>query len=90
MIDLVGRDDGPPILNLGAGEGTSLQKILELAQKQVGQQADVVHHPARDFEVRTIVLDTTRLRELVNFEPTPLEAGIARTHSWLATAPQRV
>lgn len=90
VIELVGRDDGPPILNLGAGEGTSLLEILRLAQKQVGQEAEVIHHPARDFEVRTIVLDTTRLRELVDFEPTPLEAGIARTHDWLATAPQRV
>jgi UDP-glucose 4-epimerase len=88
---LLDRGAGPPILNLGSGRGTSLAELLALAEKQVGRPAEVVRHPARDFEVHRVVLDTTRLKGLVRFEPTPLEAGIARTHSWLASgAPEKV
>jgi UDP-glucose 4-epimerase len=83
VSDLLDRREGPPILNVGAGEGTALIDVLRLAEKQVGLKAKVVSHPERDFEVHRIVLDTTRLRSLVEFEPTPLKAGIARTQEWL-------
>jgi UDP-glucose 4-epimerase len=83
--ELLDVREGPPILNLGAGRGTALIDVLRLAEKQVGREAEIVHHPKRDFEVRRIVLDTTRLNRLVDFEPTSLEAGIARTHAWLAS-----
>jgi UDP-glucose 4-epimerase len=82
---LLERRDGPVVLNLGSGEGTSLAELLALAEKEVGRAAQVVHHPARDFEVHKIVLDTTRLRGLIEFEPTPLAAGVARTHCWLTS-----
>ena len=80
---LLDRPGGPPILNLGAGTGTELIEVLRLAEREVGRKAEIVNHPARSFEVRQIVLDTARLRGLIDFEPTPLEAGIARTHAWL-------
>jgi UDP-glucose 4-epimerase len=81
--DLLEEPEGPPIINLGAGRGTALIDVLRLAEKQVGRDAEIVRHPARSFEVHRIVLDTTRLNRLIQFEPTPLEAGIARTHEWL-------
>ena len=90
VVELIDREDGPPILNLGASEGTSLIDLLHLAEKQVGRTAEVIQHPERGFEVHAIVLDTTWLCDLVSYEPTPLEAGIARTHAWLTAAPQRV
>lgn len=91
VVELLDHHEGPAIVNLGSGEGTSLAELLALAEKQVGRRAEVVRHPARDFEVHQIVLDITRLRQLVRFEPTPLEAGVARTRAWLASgAPERV
>lgn len=90
-IELLGRRDGPAVLNVGAGEGTSLLELLRLAESEVGREADVNHHPERDFDVRRIVLDTGRLRRLTGFEPTPLEVGIERTNRWLgAVAGERV
>jgi UDP-glucose 4-epimerase len=89
--DLLGREDGERVLNVGAGIGTSLLELLRLAEKQVGREAVVEQHAERDFDVHRIVLDISRLRTLTGFEPTPLEDGIARTHEWLtASAAERV
>jgi UDP-glucose 4-epimerase len=85
-VDLLGQDVRSPILNVASGEGTSLLELLRLIEKQVGRQAEFVLHPERQFDVRRIVLDTKQLRRLVNFDLTPLDAGISRTHRWLTTA----
>lgn len=83
VAELLECDDGEPVLNLGSGEGTSLTDLLALIEKRVGRAAVLKRHPERPFDVHGIVLDTTRLRELIEFEPTPLEVGIERTHNWL-------
>lgn len=78
--------DGPSVVNVGSGRGTSLVELLGMAEAEVGRSARVVEHPERDFEIHQIVLDTTRLHELLDFEPTPFDEGIARTHRWLTSA----
>lgn len=83
MIAVAALDGGPRVLNVGSGKGTSLLELLHLAEAQVGRRARVVEHPERGFDIHRIVLDTTRLRGLIGFEPTRIEAGIARTYSWL-------
>lgn len=86
---LADRDDGPPVLNVGSGEGTSLAEVLALVEAEVGRPAEVIEHAARKFEVDRIVLDVGRLRQLVGLERTPLPDGVARTWEWLrATAPE--
>lgn len=91
IVALLDQPEVPPILNLGSERPTPLSELRELVEKQVGKEAVVHRHPPRDFEVRRIVLDTSRLRSLIGFEPTPLEAGISRTHCWLATGiPEKV
>lgn len=86
LVELLGRDDEPSIVNVGSGEGTSLLELLRLVEARVGRKAKVDAHPERGFDVHRIVLDTARLRSLLDFQPTPLPAGIERTHRWLATA----
>lgn len=88
VADLLSRDDGARKLNVAAGEGTSLEDLLKLTERQVGRQARGRRHPPRDFDVREIVLDIDRLRRLTGFEPTPLREGIALTHRWLSKAPR--
>jgi UDP-glucose 4-epimerase len=84
-IALLDLDEEPAIVNVGSGEGTSLLELLRLVEAEVGHAAKVDTHPERGFDVHRIVLDTTRLRDLLDFQPTPLSVGIARTHRWLAT-----
>jgi UDP-glucose 4-epimerase len=91
VIALLDRDDGEAVLNLGSGEGTSLTELLRLLEHQAGRPAVARAHPKRDFDVRRLVLDVTRVRRLIGFEPTPLDRGIERTHAWLsARAPEQV
>ncbi len=83
---LRGRNDGPAVLNVGSGKGTSLAEILELTEAEIGWPAEVIEHAAREFEVRQIVLDVSRFRDLVAAEPIALDEGIARTWEWLRAA----
>jgi UDP-glucose 4-epimerase len=85
ILDLLGRDAVPEVLNVGSGRGTSLAELVALIEHEVGKPARVVARPERGFEVDRIVLDITRLRELLDFDPLPLDEGIARTHAWLAS-----
>jgi UDP-glucose 4-epimerase len=91
VAELLDRDDGEPVLNVGSGRGTSLTELLALVEAEVGKPAVLRRHPERSFDVHGIVLDTARLRALIDFAPTPLETGIARTHAWLRSrAKERV
>ncbi len=83
IIATMGSAEAPELINVGSGEGTSLLEVLRLAETQVGREAKVANHPERGFDVHRIVLDNTRLREAIGFEPTPLATGIARAHEWL-------
>jgi UDP-glucose 4-epimerase len=82
LIALLGRSD-TPVVNVGSGQGTSLIEVLRLAERQVGRKARIARHEERGFDVHQIVLDTTRLHEMVDLDITPLDAGVARTHRWL-------
>jgi UDP-glucose 4-epimerase len=88
-IALIDRE-GPAVINVGSGEGTSLIDLLRLVERQVGREAQVRQHGERGFEVHQIVLDTTLLHQTVDLEITDLTTGIARTHRWLlAERPER-
>jgi UDP-glucose 4-epimerase len=86
LVALANRDDGPPVVNVGSGEGTSLADLLTLVESEIGRPAEVIDHGARDFEVDRIVLDVSRLQSLVQMKPTPLPEGIAYTWDWLRRA----
>jgi UDP-glucose 4-epimerase len=85
ILELLDREDVPNVLNVGSGRGTSLAELVEMVEKLVGKRAQVVSLPERGFEIHKIVLDTRKLRDLVNIEPLTLSEGVARTHDWLAS-----
>jgi UDP-glucose 4-epimerase len=86
LVRLIDRKDGPMVLNVGSGKGTSLRELLELVERETGRRATVEQRGERGFDVHAIVLDSSRLRAMLDFEPTPIEDGIARTHEWLKRA----
>ena len=83
IIALMAKRDAPPVVNVGSGEATSLVEVMRLVEAELGRDAEVIQHEERGFDVHQIVLDTSLLRETIDFEPTPLPVGIARTHTWL-------
>ena len=85
MVGLIGNEAEPSVVNVGSGVGTSLLEVLQMAEREAGKPAQIVQHEERGFDVHQIVLDTTRLHELVELEITPLQMGIERTHRWLTT-----
>jgi UDP-glucose 4-epimerase len=86
VIALMSADGGPPVINVGSGEATSLVDVLRLVEEEVGKPAQIAQHPERGFDVHQIVLDTALLHETVDLEITPLSRGIERTHRWLASS----
>jgi UDP-glucose 4-epimerase len=71
--------DKSELANVGSGVGTSLKTVVELVETVTGRAVQVEHKPGRAFDIGEIVLDISRLRRLVAFDPVPLEAGIRRT-----------
>jgi len=75
--------DEPPhsgVFNLGSGQGTSLNQIIETIRRVSGRDIPVRHHPGRSFDIPQVTLDTTRLRHtLPDWQPKiELEKGIAK------------
>ncbi len=82
---LAGRlGDAPLAINLGTGRETSIREIAERLCAMVGTRAGLRYGPAKAGEQRRSVLDTTRARTLLGWQPvTALEDGLARTLRWM-------
>jgi UDP-glucose 4-epimerase len=87
LVALLDLEQAPPVVNVGAGEGTSLLEVLRLVERELGQEARIVQRGERGFDVHQIVLDTTLLHELVDLAITPLDEGIRLAHRWLTANP---
>jgi UDP-glucose 4-epimerase len=83
---LIAHDGGPPVVNVGSGEATSLVDVLEAVERQLGRPAEIARHPERGFDVHQIVLDTTLLHETIELAITPLREGVERTARWLTSS----
>ncbi len=71
--------DTPPstIYNIGAGEGTSLIRLVGLLEEVSGIRARVDYQPSRPVDVKENVLDCTRAKNELDWEPTiPLKEGL--------------
>jgi UDP-glucose 4-epimerase len=72
------------VFNLGSGKGISLSDLVMLLSKHLGIRADVCVQPARRLDVPAIVLNCTRAKERLNWEPQiSLNEGLSKLSSWL-------
>lgn len=73
------------VLNIGSGEGRSLNDIIAVLQKLVHKPIMVERKPARPFDVPVSVLDATRARREIGWSTqVSFEEGVARTLASLA------
>lgn len=73
--------------NVGSGQGHTLNEVLALAKRVTGVEIATRHKPARGGDVRGVVLDVSRIRTALGWQPRiNLEEGLMRTWEWLQRA----
>ncbi|CAN7435183.1 GDP-mannose 4,6-dehydratase [Paraburkholderia hospita] len=73
-----GARDQAGTFNIGSGIGHSVNEILEIVQRHIGQQANVRYLPQRNFDVARIYLDISKARLELDWQPLlSLDAGCA-------------
>ena len=86
IVALIELDEGPDVINVGSGQGTSVSELVQLMEEVTGLRARTEHTPSRSFDVRHNVLDISRLRATIPFDPVPLRSGLERTWDALLRA----
>lgn len=70
--------------NVGSGEGTTLLELIELIGEITAQNPRVEFLPARGFDVQSIVLDISKARDALAWQPEiALLDGLTRYWHWL-------
>ncbi len=64
------------IVNIGSGTGHTTLGLVEALVSLIGREADLRREPDRPQDVRSVVLDITLLRTLIDFSPLPLVDGL--------------
>lgn len=76
FIDLPQDSDN---YNVASGFSYSINQLIEIVQRVCGKQLQVRYRASRRTDVRTVVLDTSKLQQRLNWKPAvTLEEGIAR------------
>ncbi len=71
------------VFQLGSGQPTTLNRLIEALFAVSGQRAKVQYEPARRGEVHTTWCDIAKARRELGFDPaTTLEDGLAATWQW--------
>lgn len=73
------QPDGHRVLNVGSGRGHTTLDVVRMVEEASARSVDVTFVPSRGFDVRSVVLDTRRLRQLLPFSPMSLRDGLQAT-----------
>jgi UDP-glucose 4-epimerase len=79
---------GPTVYNVGSGESTALQSLLESLQREAGRRARIDQIRARPVDVPVTQLDCSRIADELGWRPTTsLEDGLHASWQWALQAP---
>lgn len=76
VCQLLQKDIHNTTLNIGSNEGHSINDIIAHLKEIAEEEVNVKYVASRKADVANMILDTTKLKEYVHFEPTPLKAGM--------------
>jgi len=89
VSDIINHAPSGEIYNVSAGLGSNINDIVALLNNVITQDGYILlteQLPERPFDVKSNVLDNTKLRMLNNWIPTTdLEEGIKQTWQWIKT-----
>jgi UDP-glucose 4-epimerase len=72
------------VVNVGAGDRTSLNRLVELMQEASGAPIAIEHRPPRGGDVRDSLASLDRARAVLGYEPqVGLREGLRRTWEWV-------
>jgi len=78
--------DGHRVFNIGAGQGVSLNQLVEEIRQVVDEPVKVNYTAGRPVDVPINVLDIRRARELLGWSPRmTLRNGLQRTWKWVSS-----
>lgn len=81
---VAGQSDFSGPVNIGSGEGQSLNDILETLRNVTEQDFKVIYKDARPIDVKRSVLDVSLAKSEFGWSTEiPLDEGISRTWAWL-------
>jgi UDP-glucose 4-epimerase len=76
------------VFNVGTGVGTSLINLIHTMEQVTGRKAQIDWQPARPVDAPVNVLDCSRAREYLGWQPTTnLTNGLRRTWEWILQNP---
>lgn len=64
------------VLNIGSGVGNSLNEIISILEKELNKKMYVEYMPERAVDAKKVVLDISKLNQIISFKPKELELGI--------------
>lgn len=72
------------VFNIGSGQGLSLNEILAAIEKLLGRPVARTYEHGRKFDVPVNVLDISRARELLGWQPSvDFHDGLVKTLAWM-------
>jgi len=78
FVKLIERDVHNTTLNIGSGRGYSINDVLAFLKIVSGSDLKIVYRNPRPVDVSNMVLDTTRLKEIISYEITPFMDGVRK------------
>ncbi|PKO62521.1 MAG: epimerase [Betaproteobacteria bacterium HGW-Betaproteobacteria-18] len=82
-LRLIDQPQDSGTYNLGSGMGYSINQVKEVVEQVCGRTLHATYRPARGTDVRSVVLDNTRLNTRLCWQPEiGLVDGVARTWEW--------
>jgi UDP-glucose 4-epimerase len=85
-VKTIERQTNGGIYNIGSGEGYSLNNVRQVVEEITGRTLRVQYEPPRSIDVERIVLDISRAKQQLEWEPrVSLPQGIRATWNWINT-----
>jgi UDP-glucose 4-epimerase len=82
--DVAVFENAMPVLNVGSGQGTSLNEIISTIETILKRKVHVQYSPSRGFDVDVNVLDVTLAYRLIGWRPkVSFAQGMAQSLAYL-------
>lgn len=84
MCVIVTESNINSIINVGSGDGHSINQVISTLELASGIKANVTYKQARTYDVSKVILDISSAKSIYNWSPSiDFEAGIASSWEWL-------